>query len=102
MRIMVKFALPVEAGNAALRSGKLQAVMQKLVEDIKPEASYFYPDGVRAGFFVVDMSDSSQIAATVERFFFGLNADVELVPVMNADDLHKALAGIQDTIKRFG
>ncbi len=104
MRIMVKFAIPVEAGNAALRSGKLQKVFDQLLSDIKPEAGYFYPttSGERGGFFVINMQDSSQVAETVERFFFGLNAKVELVPVMNGDDLHKALSSVKATIDRYG
>ena len=32
----------------------------------------------------MDMQDSSQIADMAERFFFGLNAKVEFVPVMSA------------------
>jgi hypothetical protein len=103
MRIMVKFSVPVEAGNAAIRSGKLEKVFQQLLEDLKPEAGYFYPSGgERAGFFVVNMEDSWQVADTVERFFFGLNAKVELTPVMNGDDLHKALSGVPDTVGRYG
>src|SRR5437870_1518250 len=81
MRIMVKFAFPVETGNAAIRTGKLEKVFQQIVEDLKPEAAYFHPEGgERAGFFVINMDDSSQIALTAERFFFGLNARIELVP----------------------
>ena len=103
MRIMVKFSVPVEAGNAAIRSGKLEKVFQQLLEDLKPEAGYFYPGGgERSGFFVVNMEDSWQVADTVERFFFGLNAKVELTPVMNGEDLHKALAGVPDTVERYG
>ena len=103
MRIMVKFSFPVEAGNAAMRSGKVEKVFQQLVEDLKPEAAYFYPEGgERAGLFVVNMEESWQIADTVERFFFGLNAKVELTPVMNSDDLQKALAGVPDTVERYG
>ena len=45
MRIMVKFSFPVEAGNAAIRSGKVEKVFQQLLEDLKPEAGYFYPEG---------------------------------------------------------
>ena len=37
-----------------------------------------------------------------ERFFFGLNAKVELVPVMSATDLEKGLSGVQNTIQRYG
>ena len=103
MRIMVKFSVPVEAGNAAIRSGKLEKVFEQLLEDLKPEAGYFYPGGgERAGFFVVNMEDSWQVADTVERFFFGLNAKVELTPVMNGEDLHKALSGVPNIVENYG
>ena len=59
-------------------------------------------DGDRGGFFVVNMQDSSQIADIAERLFFGLNAKIELVPVMTADDLRKGLSGVQETIRRYG
>ena len=58
-------------------------------------------DGDRGGFFVVNMQDSSQIADTAERLFFGLNAKIELVPVMTADDLRKGLSGVQGAIQRY-
>lgn len=38
------------------------------------------------------MTDPSQIVQSVEPFFLGLSASIELVPVMNADDLRKGLA----------
>jgi hypothetical protein len=103
MRMMIKFSLPVEASNDAIRSGKLQKVFQQLGEDLKPEASYFFPSGgERSGFFVVDMRESSQVAEIAERFFFGLNARIEMTPVMAVDDLQKALSGMQGTIQRYG
>ena len=103
MRVMIKFSFPVEAGNNAIRTGKLEKVFQQIVEDLKPEAGYFYPlDGDRGGFFIVNMQESAQIAEIAERFFFGLNAKVELTPVMAADDLHKALASVPETIRRYG
>ena len=39
MRVMIKFAIPVEAGNTAIRTGKLEKVMQQIAEDLKPEAA---------------------------------------------------------------
>jgi hypothetical protein len=103
MRVMIKFAMPVEVSNEAIRSGKLQKVFQQLTEDLKPEAGYFFPTGgERGGFFVVDMRESSQIAEMAERFFFGLNAKVEFVPVMAANDLQKGLSGVPGTIQRYG
>ena len=103
MRVMIKFSFPTEFGNTAIRNGKVEKVMQQLIEDLEPEASYFYPEGgLRAGHFVVNMDDSSQVAGAVERFCFGLNAKVDLVPVMNAEDLHKALSGLNDIAERYG
>src|SRR5947207_5619988 len=103
MRVMIKFALPVEASNTAARSGKLEKVFKQIHEDLKPEAAYFFAqDGQRGGLFIVDMQDSSQIADFAERFFFGLNAKVEFVPVMSAADLEKGLSGVQNTIQRYG
>src|SRR5438046_1029060 len=103
MRVMIKFALPVEASNTASRTGKLEQVFKQIHEDLKPEAAYFFAqDGQRGGLFIVDMQDSSQIAEFAERFFFGLNAKVEFVPVMSAADLEKGLSGVQNTIQRDG
>jgi hypothetical protein len=48
------------------------------------------------------MRESSQVAEIAERFFYGLNARVEMTPVMNADDLQKALSGVQATAQRYG
>jgi hypothetical protein len=58
-----------------------------------PEAAYFTPlEGKRGGMIFFDMTDPSQIVESVEPFFLGLSASIELVPVMNADDLRKGLA----------
>jgi hypothetical protein len=103
MRIMIKFAFPTDAGNAAIRDGKVTKVFQALADELKPEAAYFFPEGgERAGFFVVDLKESSQIAEIAERFFFGLNAKVELVPVMAVEDLQKGFSGVPGIIERYG
>ena len=103
MRVMVKFAFPVESGNAAIRSGKVAKVFEQIMTDLKPEAAYFYPtNGLRGGHIVLNMADSSKIADTAERFFIGLNATVEMVPVMAPDDLEKGLAGVDAIAKAYG
>jgi len=43
---------------------------------------------------IVDLKDSSEIAVIAEPFFSRLNAAVEILPVMNADDLKKGLSKI--------
>ena len=103
MRVMIKFAFPVDAGNNANRTGKAEKVFQQIFEDLKPEAAYFFPEGgERAGLFVVDMKESSQVAEIAERFFFGLNARIEMVPVMAPEDLKIGLSGVQGIIERYG
>lgn len=103
MRWMVKFAIPVNAGNELVASGKIGQHFQSLMEDFKPEAAYFYPDnGQRAGFLVVNVNDSSDLARVTECFWFGLHADISVTPVMNAEDLTKALDGIEGIVKRYG
>src|SRR5438477_10976097 len=103
MRVMIKFALPVESSNTAIRTGKLTKVFRQIVEDLKPEAAYFFPTGgERGGFFVVEMQDSSQIADMAERFFFCLTAKVEFAPVMSPADLEEGLSGVQNRVQRYG
>lgn len=48
MRMMLKISIPVEAGNNAIKDGSLPSTIQGLIERLKPEASYFFPeDGQR-------------------------------------------------------
>ena len=102
MKLMVKFQFPTETGNGIVGSGKINDIFQKLMEDLKPEAAYFYAvDGDRGGVLFVNATDSSEIVSIVEPFWFGLNAKVEVTPVMSAEDLTKGLAGIPGIVSRY-
>lgn len=95
MRIMARITIPVEAGNGAIKNGSLPKVVQQMAERWKPEAMYFTTfDGRRTAFIVFDLPDSSGIPPFAEPFFMELNADVQLAPVMNAEDLQKGLSGL--------
>jgi hypothetical protein len=92
MRMMLKFTLPVEKGNAAVRDGSLERVLESVMNKLKPEAAYFGPfEGKRGGVIFFNLSDPSQIVEVAEPLFLNLNAEIELVPVMNGDDLRKGL-----------
>ena len=41
MRVMIKFVLPVEDSNEAVRSGKLHKVFQQLAEDLNLKPAIF-------------------------------------------------------------
>lgn len=102
MRVMVKFRFPTESGNAALKSGRIAKVLPQIMEDLKPEAAYFYSEnGIRAGHFIVNMTDSTQILEIGERLWFGLGGEVEAVPVMSAEDIQKAMPSIPGIVAKY-
>jgi hypothetical protein len=93
MRVMARISIPAESGNKAIKDGTLGGVMQRAAERWKPEGMYFTTfDGRRTAYMVFELPDASSIPPFAEPFFTGLDADVELVPVMNGDDLQKGLS----------
>jgi hypothetical protein len=92
---MARISIPAESGNKAIKDGTLGAVMQHAAERWHPEGMYFTTfDGRRTAYLVFDLPGPSGIPPFAEPFFTQLNADVELVPVMNGDDLQKGLSQV--------
>jgi len=92
MRTMLHIHLDTQSGNGAVRDGSLPKRIEALVSELHPEASYFFPDrGRRSAMFVFDLADPSQMPTILEPLLEGLNAEVELTPVMTLDDLQKGL-----------
>ncbi len=95
MRMMMRWTVPVERGNETIKDGSLAKTIEEMIEKLQPEAAYFWPEqGERGGMMVFDMADPSQIAIIAEPLFVNLDAAVEFLPVMNADDLRKAISSI--------
>lgn len=93
MRTMLRASIDVEAGNRAIKDGRFGAVMEPLMATLKPEAAYFFTDhGKRTFIAVFDLKSPSQIPVIAEPLFMNANAEVEFIPVMNADDLQAGLA----------
>ena len=99
MRTILKLTIPVEAGNQAIKSGRLNAVMESTLGKLRPEASYFYTEhGLRHALVVFDLKDPSDIPGIAEPLFMELNAAVDFSPVMNLEDLQKGLAKVQAAV----
>ena len=99
MRMMLKIMIPMEAGNRTIKDGSLPKILEGVVARLKAEAAYFVAeDGVRTAMIFFDMRDYSDIPYFVEPLFMGIDAEVELLPVMNAADLRKGLKSRMDAM----
>jgi len=93
--MMLRWTVPVDKGNDMVEDGSMGRVIESLMEKLRPEAAYFMAEGgERAGMLVFDMKDSSEIPGIAEVLFQEADANVEFIPVMNADDLKKALGSL--------
>ena len=95
MRMMLKILIPTDAGNDAIKDGSLAKLFEATITRLNAEASYFIAeDGLRCAMIFFDMKESSEIPIIAEPLFMGVNAELELTPVMNADDLKKGLGAV--------
>lgn len=93
--MLVRIQVPTEDGNRTIRDGTLPGVVEKAMEELKPEAAYFVAeDGKRTFYWFVDMKDQSDLPWVAERFFAGLNATVQTTPAMTFEDVQKGLAKV--------
>src|SRR5438552_4911500 len=103
MRYIVRFHIPVESGNAAIRDPKFGDKMRDLLSELHAETAYFTAvDGQRGGYIVVNFDDAPKIPAVAEPLFRWLKADLEFIPVMLADDLGRAGSAISAAVKKWG
>jgi len=56
--MLMRATMDTERANEALQNGTMQQNLQQAMEQLRPEASYFYEDeGKRAALFVFEMED---------------------------------------------
>jgi len=99
VRMLLKMQMEVEAGNRAIKDGSFGEMLEGVMGQIKPEAAYFTAiDGKRTALIFFDLQEPAQIPAVAEPFFMGVNAAIELLPVMTAEDVQK---GLEEASKAF-
>ena len=97
MKMMLIVKIPAVKGSQAIHDGTLPKTVMGFIEKMKPEGSYFTTEeGKRAAYFFFDLSDATQIPSIAEPFFGNLDAEIELKPVMTAQDLK---AGIEKAFR---
>jgi hypothetical protein len=93
MRLMLKFSIPVERGNAAAKDGTLGRAIENLLKATKADAAYFtLIGGKRGGMVFFQDDDATRLPQINEPMFAALDAAIEIVPVMTPDELKRGLA----------
>ena len=92
MRMMMRAQIPTESGNRVIQDGSIQKIIGETMTQLQPEAAYFLAEnGKRTVYAFFELEGSSDIPSVGEPLFLGLNAEVELTPVMNAEELAMGL-----------
>jgi len=96
MRTLVKVQVPVQRGSKAIVEGNMPKIIGDFMERARPEAAYFGAEaGARTAYFVIDLKQSAELPPLFEPLFIGLDASIEVSPVMNADDLKQGLSQLR-------
>jgi len=103
MKFMIEAQMCIDTGNEAIKDGSLMKVMEKYLHEIKPEAVYFtIANGTRTMFMVVDISGADKLPRIVEPLWLKFSAEVQMHPIMTAQDLQKAGPDIMHAVKNYG
>jgi len=99
--MLMTVELPHEPFNKAVREGTVGSTLNRILEDLQPEAVYFTEqDGRRGAVLIVNVDKSSDIPALAEPWFLSFNADCRFRIAMTPDDL--AAAGLDELGKKWG
>jgi len=100
MRCLIEVTLPAEAGNSAILDGSLMRKIQANLQNLKPEASYFFPkNGQRSMITICNVASEDQIVSFLEPFWLDFKATVNIYPVMVPADLEKAQPAFQKLVQ---
>lgn len=92
MRMLLKVQLPVDRANEAIQDGSLPRIIETVMSQLQPEAAYFtVEEGMRTALIFFDMADPSQMPVVAEPLFQGVDALLDLTPVMTGEELRAGL-----------
>jgi len=96
MRVLVRAMIPTVAGNKMVKDTNFLKNLEEYLQKFNCEAAYFTEvNGNRTMVFVLDLPSQDMIPAIAEPLFQGFDANVEIHPAMNLDDLKKAISSMQ-------
>jgi len=91
MRMLLHVKIPHEPFNSMVKDGTAGAKIQRILQDLKPEAVYFTEyEGRRGAILIINIDNPSQVPSFAEPWFITFNGDCNFHVVMTPDDLAKA------------
>lgn len=91
MRILMTAKFPNEPFNSMVREGRVEEIMNEIMQDQKAEATYFTEmDGQRGCIVLFNMNDQTQLPSIAEPYFLNFNAECHFTIAMTAEDLRNA------------
>ena len=101
MRMLMTVKMPTNDFNTTLRSGNATKLMNRILEECRPEAVYFTSEeGQRTALVVLDVNDPSEIPRLAEPWFLSFNASVDFKIAMTPDDIKKS--ALDDLGRKWG
>ncbi len=100
MKVILTARLPHDKFNAAVRDGSVGKKIQRILAELKPEATYFTENnGHRSAILVINMENQTQLPFYAEPWFLTFGADCEFRIAMTPEDLGKA--GLDELGKKW-
>jgi hypothetical protein len=100
MRMLLHVKLPHETFNAAMKDGTAGKKVQRIFDELKPEAVYFTEyHGRRGAIMIINLEDPSKVPTFAEPWFLMFNAECEFHVVMTPEDMGKA--GLENLGKKW-
>ena len=96
MRVLVRAMIPTITGNKMVKDPNFLKTIEDYTKKFNCEAAYFTEvNGNRTMIFVLDLPSPDMIPTIADPLFQGYEANVEIHPAMNLNDLKKAISNMQ-------
>jgi hypothetical protein len=100
MKMLLRITMPNEPFNSFIKKGTLGNVLDKIMNDLKPEAAYFtLEDGERSVLLIVNINKPGEYVKYAEPFFLEFNASIKYEIAMSPEELKGA--GVEAIGKKY-
>ena len=108
VRFFVRATIPIVGGNKVIMAGQLGAVIQRIKDELKPDALFFRANtsgptaGLKSINLVVEADDAAAAAARVEPILQVMQAKIEYEQVLLDEELQPQMASLEAAVKKYG